>query len=117
MSANNKFTARWAAEHGVKVNKHGRLYLNGSTMSFDQKVQVAVKYAKARSDNFGSRPDISALARHCQVLRYFVTKVEAEFVSCGRVIDRETLKKGKNVPVGSGSRAMRGLDMCVIMML
>jgi len=112
MSANNEFTARWASQHGLKVNEHGRAYLSGSSMSFGQKVQVAAEYAKAKSDNCGSRPNLSALARRCQVSRGLVRKVEADIVSCGRVI-----KKGKDVPVGPGSRSMSGLDMFVIMML
>jgi len=112
MSANNEFTARWASQHGLKVNEHGRVYLSGSSMSFGQKVQVAAEYAKAKSDNCGSRPNLSALARRCQVSRGLVRKVEADIVSCGRVI-----KKGKDVPVGPGSRSMSGLDMFVIMML
>ena len=93
------------------------MYLSGSSMSFGQKVQVAAEYAKAKSDNCGSRPNLSALARRCQVSRGLVRKVEADIVSCGRVIGPETLKKRKDVPVGPGSRSMSGLDMFVIMML
>ena len=69
---------------------------------------------KARRNNFGLRPDRLALARQCQVSRYFVTKVEAELVSCGRVVDPETLKKVKDVPVGPGTRSMNGLGMFII---
>ena len=46
-----------------------------------------------------------------------MTKVQAELVACGRVIDTETSKKGKDVPVGPGSRSMNGLAMSVIMRL
>ena len=44
-------------------------------------------------------------------------KVEAKLVSYGRVINPETLEKGKDVPVGPGTRSMNGIDMFVIMML
>ena len=100
MAADDKFTARWASQHGLKVNEQGCMFLNGSTVSFDQKVQVAAEYTKARSKNCGLRPDISALARRCRVSREFVRKFEAELVPCGCTIDPETLKKEKDVPCG-----------------
>jgi hypothetical protein len=117
MSTNNEFTARWAANHGLKVNEHGRVYLDGSTLSFDQKVQVAAEYAKAKSENYDLRPNISVLAKRCRVSRGFVRKVEQELFSCGRVIEPEVLRKEKDVPVGPGSKSLSGLDMFVILML
>ena len=46
-----------------------------------------------------------------------MTKVEAELISFGRVIEPETLKKGKDAPVGPDLKSTNGLDMFVIMML
>ena len=109
--------AATASQHGLAINQHGRIYRNGSALSFEQKVAVAVEYLKAKNDANGTRPNISALSRKCHVSRSTVTKVEEELISSGQVIDPKEIVCNRDIPSGPGSKSLSDLDVFVVLLL
>ena len=65
------FTTR----HALSTNAHGRAYPNGAALSFEQKVIIGNKYLKESKEKYGARPNISVLARQCEVSRGIILKI------------------------------------------
>ena len=103
--------------HGLAINQHGRIYRNGSALSFEQKVAVGVEYLKAKNDANGTRPNISALSKKCNVSRSTVTKVEEELISFGQVIDPKDIVGNRDIPSGPVSKSFSDLDVLVVLLL
>lgn len=115
ISGYNKHEAWDKAPSGYGVNIHGGQFRQGGAYSYEKRLEIAREYtdAKAKQDG-GKRPDISAIAKKCQVSWHFVKKVEKELQSYGRVLkDAERkkfnkLKKVSAVPGAAGSAAASG---------
>ena len=110
-------STNFASRHGLSINVEGRPYKNGFPLTFDQKVSIGSAYLKARDDNHGARPNITALARQCKVDRGTITKIEKEMISEGRVKDPIEILRERERPTGPGSICLRDIDAFVIMML
>jgi hypothetical protein len=107
----------FATHHGLSVNARGRPYKNGFSLTFDQKVSIGSVYSKARDDNYGERPSISAIARQCKVSRLTVLKIEREIISEWKVRDPEEIFRERDQPTGPGSRCLSDIDVFLILML
>ena len=77
--ANILETLAIASQHGLSVNQHDRVFRNGAAMSIEQNVAIAVQYSKAKRDAQGACPNISKVAKVCQVARLTILKVKEDF--------------------------------------
>jgi len=80
--------------HGAERNLNGGLYIRGKAYSILTKLQVADEYKAAAAAGGGKvRPNISKIAKKCQVTVSFVTKIERELLAYnGSVLSPEEIR-------------------------
>ena len=106
-----------AVSSGRVVNKHGRLYKNGSAYSMDLKLEVADEYQQSSARCGGGRPNLSQIAAKFNVHWNFVKKIEDELRKYYRVLPPEEIRANQDRPVGPGSQSLCQFELFIIVRL
>lgn len=102
---------------GADINRHGRVYAQGKSYSYIEKVEVAARYLDALTANEGRRPNLRQLQRDCKVSWSFVRKIERELRTHGRVLNPGEVYKNQPGPIGPGSKTIGEAGAFVLYLL
>ena len=102
--------------HGAETNTNGGLYIRGRAHDVLIKLQVADEYKAAAAAKGGTvRPNISKIAKKCQVSEYFVGKIERELLAYnGSVLSPEEIRANANRQRGPGAYTLTNFDCFVL---
>ena len=92
--------AYFIGSYDLSANVHARAYRNSCALSFLEKVTIGFVYLRARESNNNFRPNISALARDCKVMRKAIMKVKGGLIRAAHVIDPAVTVRDKVMPSG-----------------
>ncbi len=67
-----------AARYGLSVNKNNGFYKPGLEFDVEKKLRVQGSYQRFQEANGGLRPNLTHVARDCNVSPYYVKKIEDE---------------------------------------
>ena len=104
------------AQANVEVNQNGGYYQRGTSYPIHTKLKVAATYLEHKERLLGSRPNISLVARECNVGWHFVEKIENELFIEGHVLAPKDIyrRRSENAPHGPGSLTLSDTDVFVL---
>ncbi|KAL7543278.1 hypothetical protein ACHAWF_009668 [Thalassiosira exigua] len=104
----------WFAEQGIACNNNGGFYKRGFSYGIETKLFVAATYADARDQGDGIRPNLSQVARECNVGWHFVKKIEDELLCEGKFKAPRRIYAERERPIGQGSISLDPIDVFVL---
>ncbi|KAL7545645.1 hypothetical protein ACHAWF_009010 [Thalassiosira exigua] len=104
----------WFAQEGIAQNQNGGFYKRGTAYGIETKLSVAATYLDAQDKANGLRPNLSKVARDCDVGWHFVEKIERELLCEGRVRAPKDIYREQERPIGPGSLSLDPVDIFVI---
>jgi hypothetical protein len=75
-----------AALYGISMNENNGICSHGYAFDVEKKLSVKVSYQRFKEANRGLRPNLTHVARDCEVSPDYMKKIENELRNHGRVV-------------------------------